>query len=86
MARAVVGVEAGGLDEWCCAHAATREVPIQVNGKLRDRITVPVGTEQDELERLVLARPRVTEVLGGRRPDRVIHAGGRLVNLVVRDL
>jgi leucyl-tRNA synthetase len=62
----------------------TREVPIQVNGKVRDRITVPAGIGQDELERLVLGRERVREVLAGRTPDRVIHAGGRLVNLVVR--
>ena len=65
--------------------AETREVPIQVNGKVRDRISVPAGISQDELERLVLARDRVHEVLGGRTPDRVIHAGGRLVNLVVRE-
>jgi leucyl-tRNA synthetase len=63
----------------------TREVPIQVNGKVRDRISVPVGIEQAELERLALARPRVQEILAGRVPDRVIHAGGRLVNLVVRE-
>ena len=53
------------VDELATA-TETREVPIQVNGKLRDRITVPVGTEQDELERLVLARPRVDG--GARRP------------------
>jgi len=63
----------------------TREVPIQVNGKVRDRISVPVGIAQAELERLALARPRVQEILAGRTPDRVIHAGGRLVNLVVRE-
>jgi leucyl-tRNA synthetase len=66
--------------------AELREVPIQVNGKVRDRISVPVGIDQAELERLVLARDRVKELLGGRAPDRVIHAGGRLVNLVVREV
>ncbi len=63
----------------------TREVPIQVNGKVRDRITVPAGIDEADLERLVLARDRVRELLAGRTPDRVIHAGGRLVNLVVRE-
>ena len=71
------------VDETAVA-TETREVPIQVNGKVRDRISVPVGIGQDELERLVLARERVQVVLAGRTPDRVIHAGGRLVNLVVR--
>jgi leucyl-tRNA synthetase len=63
----------------------TREVPVQVNGKLRDKVIVPAGISQAELERVVLARDKVRAALGGRRPDKVIHAGGgRLVNLVVR--
>ncbi len=63
----------------------TREVPVQVNGKLRDKVTVPAGISQAELEQLVLARDKVRAVLGGRVPDKVIHAGGgRLVNIVVR--
>ncbi len=64
---------------------ATREVPVQVNGKLRDRVVVPSGVDDAELERLVLAAPKVQAALAGRSPDRVIVAGGgRLVNLVVR--
>ena len=63
----------------------TREVPVQVNGKLRDRVVVPAGVDGAELERLVLAAPKVRAALDGRRPDRVVVAtGGRLVNLVVR--
>ena len=61
-----------------------REVPVQVNGKLRDRVTVPVGIAEAELERLVLARPKVVAALDGKRPLKVIHAGGKLVNIVVR--
>jgi len=64
---------------------ATREVPVQVNGKLRDRVTVPAGIDDAALERLVLAAPKVVAALAGRTPDRVVVAGGgRLVNLVVR--
>jgi leucyl-tRNA synthetase len=84
--------------EWSSIHAerwpqvdasavveATREVPVQVNGKLRDRVTVPSETDDAELERLVLAAPRIQAALAGRTPDRVVVAGGgRLVNLVVR--
>jgi leucyl-tRNA synthetase len=67
------------------AAADTREVPVQVNGKLRDKVEVPAGIGQAELEGLVLARPKVAAALGGKAPDRVIHAGGgRLVNIVVR--
>jgi leucyl-tRNA synthetase len=64
---------------------ATREIPIQVNGKLRDRITVPVGISDIELEQVILARDKVVAALGGREPDRIVYAGGgRLVNIVVR--
>jgi leucyl-tRNA synthetase len=63
----------------------TREVPVQVNGKLRDRVTVPAGISEIELEQVVLARDKVRAALAGKAPDRVIHAGGgRLVNVVVR--
>ena len=61
-----------------------REVPIQVNGKLRDKVMVPVAMGQAELEALVLARPRIVAALEGRPPVKVIHAGGKLVNIVVR--
>jgi leucyl-tRNA synthetase len=67
------------------AAVATRELPIQVNGKVRDRVEVAVGLADAEVEALVLARPKVVAALAGKTPDRIIHAGGgRLVNIVVR--
>ncbi|OGO57604.1 MAG: leucine--tRNA ligase [Chloroflexi bacterium RBG_16_72_14] len=64
---------------------STREVPIQVNGKLRDRVTVAAGISDLELEQIVLSRDKVLAALGGREPHRIIHAGGgKLVNIVVR--
>jgi leucyl-tRNA synthetase len=63
----------------------TREVPVQINGKVRDKVVVPVGLDPAELERIALDRPRIRELLAGRTPDRVVNAGGRLVNIVVRD-
>ena len=65
---------------------ATREVPIQVNGKVRDRIVVASNVTGAELEALALAAPRIQALLGGRQPLKVIQAaGGKLVNVVVRD-
>ena len=65
---------------------ATHEVPVQVNGKVRDRITVPTGLQGPALEALVLASPRIQSLLAGRTPARIIQAGGgKLVNLVVRE-
>ena len=67
------------------AAVATRELPIQVNGKVRDRVEVAVDLPAADVEALVLARPKVVAALGGKTPDRIIHAGGgRLVNIVVR--
>ncbi|HEU4921003.1 MAG TPA: class I tRNA ligase family protein, partial [Candidatus Limnocylindrales bacterium] len=72
------------VDEAAAAEA-TREVPVQVNGKLRDRVTVPAGISEIELEQIVLARDRVRAALDGREPARIVHAGGgRLINIVVR--
>jgi leucyl-tRNA synthetase len=63
----------------------TRELPIQVNGKLRDRVTVPIGISEIELEQIVMARDKVVAAVGNRSVARVIHAGGgKLVNIVLR--
>ncbi len=71
------------VDE-AAAAVETRELPIQVNGKVRDRVDVAVGLSEAEVEAIVLARPKVIAVLAGKTPLRVIHAGGgRIVNIVV---
>ena len=65
---------------------STREVPVQVNGKVRDRVVVPANADAAAIEKAVLASPRIQQLLAARTPERVIQAGGgRLVNLVVRD-
>jgi leucyl-tRNA synthetase len=64
---------------------ATREIPVQVNGKLRDKVVVPAEATPAEIEAAVLARDRIRAILDGRTPERIVVAGGgRLVNLVVR--
>jgi leucyl-tRNA synthetase len=67
-------------------EAATAEdsltLPVQVNGKVRDRITVPVDTTQAEIERLALETAGVKRSLEGRPPRKVIVVPGRLVNVV----
>jgi leucyl-tRNA synthetase len=64
---------------------ATREIPVQVNGKLRDRVVVPADATQSDIEAAVLGRERIVAILDGRTPDRIVVAGGgKLVNLVVR--
>jgi leucyl-tRNA synthetase len=73
------------VDESAVAESV-REVPVQVNGKLRDKVFVAADATPEELETEVLNSPKVAAILAGRRPDRIITAGGgKLVNVVVRD-
>jgi len=65
------------------ATVETREIPVQVNGKVRDRVEVPAGISDIELEQVALARERIRAILDGRTPERVIVVAGRLVNIVV---
>jgi leucyl-tRNA synthetase len=60
------------------------ELPIQVNGKLRDTITVPTGTSASEIEQLVLARDKVRGYLADADVARVVQVPGRLVNVVTK--
>ncbi len=55
----------------------------QVNGKVRDRLEIPVDITVEQAEALVLASPRVAEALGGATPKKVIARPPRLVNVVV---
>ena len=58
------------------------ELPVQVDGKLRDRLVVAPGTAAEEIERLALASERVQAYLKGRAPRKVVQIPGRLVNVV----
>jgi leucyl-tRNA synthetase len=58
------------------------ELPVQVDGKLRDRLLVSPETPPAEIERLALASEKVQAYLDGRPPARVVQIPGRLVNVV----
>lgn len=59
------------------------EVPIQVNGKVRSRLTVPAGTAEDQLRELALADERIKSFIGDKKVLKVIVPRGQLVNIVV---
>jgi leucyl-tRNA synthetase len=63
--------------------ADTVEYPIQVNGKVRARVTVAASATSDDVRYAALAEPRVVELLEGTQPRKVIVVPGRLVNLVI---
>jgi leucyl-tRNA synthetase len=59
------------------------EYPVQVNGKVRSRISVSADASAEALEAAVLADEKVSAFLAGATPKKVIVVPGRLVNLVV---
>jgi leucyl-tRNA synthetase len=63
--------------------ADTVEVPVQVGGKVRSRIMVPVGADDATHESLARADARVAELLAAADVKRVVVVPGRLVNFVV---
>ncbi|MDO8730348.1 MAG: leucine--tRNA ligase, partial [Candidatus Omnitrophota bacterium] len=56
---------------------------VQVNGKVRSRLTVPAGLDKEVLRAKVLADPAVQKWLDGKPPQDVIVVPNRLVNVVV---
>ncbi len=56
---------------------------VQVNGKVRDKLTAPADLSQDDLQALALASPKVAEALGNNAPKKVIVVAGKLVNIVL---
>jgi leucyl-tRNA synthetase len=61
----------------------TIELPVQVNGKLRDRITVPAGTDQATVLRTAAGAERVRPWLEGKQIRKELYVPGKLVNFVV---
>jgi leucyl-tRNA synthetase len=61
----------------------TLEIPVQVNGKLRDVIKVPANASQQELERAAKASEKVTQFINGKVIRKIIVVPGRLVNIIV---
>jgi len=55
-----------------------------VNGKVRDRLTVPKGAPKETLEQLALANDKVRESAEGKEIAKVIVVPGKLVNVVVK--
>jgi leucyl-tRNA synthetase len=66
------------------ARAEEIVVPVQVNGKVRSRLTVAPEASEDELEKLALADPAVRNYTAGKTVKKVVVAKGRLVSVVVQ--
>ena len=62
---------------------AMLEIPVQVNGKLRDKILVPADASQEDIERAALACEKVKPFIEGKAIKKVIFVPKRLVNIAV---
>ena len=58
-------------------------IVVQVNGKIRSKITVPADVTQERIETEALADPKVMGFLNGKKVQRIVHVPRRLVNIVV---
>lgn len=60
----------------------TVEIPVQVKGKVRSRITVPADADEDTVRATALADEKIVAILDGAEPRKVIVVPGRMVNIV----
>jgi leucyl-tRNA synthetase len=61
--------------------AVTVRMAVQINGKVRDHITIPADTAEAEIRQLAVAQ--VQRYVDGRTPHNIIIVPGRLVNIVI---
>jgi leucyl-tRNA synthetase len=62
----------------------TLEIPVQVNGKLRDVIRVPAGASQGELETAAQSAEKVKAFVDGKAIKKIIVVPKKLVNIVIQ--
>jgi leucyl-tRNA synthetase len=58
------------------------EIPVQVLGKVRSKVTVRSDADDKTVEAAALADPRIRELIDGKTVRKVIVVPGRLVNIV----
>ncbi len=61
---------------------STVEIPVQVNGRLRDKMTVSKDAPREELEKLALQLEKIRQNTDGKQIKKVVVVPGKLVNIV----
>jgi len=71
--------------EWDEAAAADEMITlvVQVNGRVRDRLLVPVGISEEEARKLACASPRIQRHTADKNVIKIIYVPDRLMNIVV---
>ena len=57
---------------------------VQINGKVREKLTIPVNTPDDEAEKIARSNPKVKSFIEGKDIVKVIIVPNRLINIVVK--
>jgi leucyl-tRNA synthetase len=76
--------ESWPIPDEAAAREEEVEIPVQINGKVRARITVPADLPADELERLALADSGIQAQIAGKTLAKVVTVPGRLVNIAAK--
>jgi len=61
---------------------STVEIPVQINGRVRGRITVPAGATGSQMEQAALGDAKIQRHLEGHKVRKVILVPGKLINIV----
>lgn len=70
-------------DESLCADQ-TVEIVVQINGKVKSKLMIPVTAEKDEVLEMAAADPKVAELLEGKNLLKKIYVPNKLVNFVAK--
>ncbi|GMV26598.1 MAG: hypothetical protein AMXMBFR58_26290 [Phycisphaerae bacterium] len=81
--RRSIAFEALPVGDPAQAADDTIEIPVQINGKVRSKLTVPAGSDAKAIEAAALADERVREFVGAQTVKKVVVVPGRMVNLVI---
>ncbi len=60
------------------------EIPVQVNGKVRDVVEIPVDADEEKVREIVLLSEKVKKFISGKKIVKFIYRPGRIINVVVR--
>ncbi len=60
------------------------EIVVQINGKIRQHLTVPAGVGKEQLVELVRADEKVSQLLEGGQIVKIVAVPGKLVNIVIK--
>lgn len=58
-------------------------VIVQINGKVRDKIVMPINVDKAEAEKIALNQPKIADMVAGKAIKKVVVVPNKLINIVV---